>query len=172
MQNLFSYPIVVDELNAQTKKYELKANAKDLVYLTEVLKVPAVKSCNAVIELKHNHKLHSLDVAGHVSAEVELESVVSLEMFSKKYEGDFSLHYDTKATYKDIRDMDPEFDDDVPDIIIDGQIDLGDITIEQVALMLDEYPRKEGEVFSFTSEFDEETTQAVNPFNILKKLKN
>ena len=43
--------------------------------------------------------------------------------------------------------------------------------IEQVALMIDDYPRKDGEVFSFESEFDAETTEAMNPFNVLKKLK-
>ena len=43
--------------------------------------------------------------------------------------------------------------------------------MEQLALVLDDFPRKDGEVFEFKSEFDEETTQAANPFNILKKLK-
>lgn len=40
MQNFFSYPIVVDELSQFEKKYTLKASAKELLYLAEVLKVP------------------------------------------------------------------------------------------------------------------------------------
>ncbi len=171
MQKLFSYPIEVDGLSSSVKKYQITASAKDLVYLTEVLKVPAVKSCTAEIWLKHNRRDHTLDVTGKVKAELELTSVISLENFDKVYEGDFALHYDTKATYKDIRDMEPEFDDDVPDIVEDGKIDLGDIIIEQVALMIEDYPRKDGEVFVFESEFDAETTEAMNPFNVLKKLK-
>ena len=171
MQKLFSYPIEVDGLSSSVKKYQTTASAKDLVYLTEVLKVPAVKSSTAEIWLKHNRRDHTLDVTGKVKAELELTSVISLENFDKVYEGDFALHYDTKATYKDIRDMEPEFDDDVPDIVEDGKIDLGDIIIEQVALMIEDYPRKDGEVFVFESEFDAETTEAMNPFNVLKKLK-
>lgn len=171
MQNLFSYPIVVDELTGAVKKYEITAGAKDLTYLAEVLKVPGVKSCSATVYLKPERKINSLKVYGGVAAELELQSVVSLENFIRKYEGEFELNFDTKATYKDIREMEPDFDNDVPDIIEGGIIDLGEIVIEQVALMIDDYPRKEGEVFCFTSEFDEETTQAVNPFNILKKLK-
>lgn len=171
MQNLFSYPIEVDSLSASLKKYHLKASPKDLVYLTEVLKVPAVKSCEADISLKHNYREHALSVSGRVRAELELTSVISLENFDKIYEGEFTLHYDTKATYKDIRDMEPEYNDDVPDIIEDGRIDLGNIVIEQIALLIEDYPRKDGEVFSFESEFDTETTEAMNPFNILKKLK-
>ncbi len=171
MQKLFSYPIVVEDLSAASRKYKLEATPKDLVYLTEVLKVPAVKSCKSEIDLRYDKRAHRLDVSGHVSAILTQESVISLELFDKKYSGNFSLFFDTTATYKDIRELDEEMGDEIPDIVIGGKIDLGDITIEQIALLIDDYPRKEGEVFSFTSEFDEETTQASNPFNILKKLK-
>ena len=67
MRNLFSYPIEVDGLSASVKKYRIEASSKDLVYLSEVLKVPAVKSCTAEIFLKHNHREHSLNVTGTVN---------------------------------------------------------------------------------------------------------
>ena len=60
---------------------------------------------------------------------------------------------------------------DVPDIVENGKIDLGQIAIEQVALVMEDYPRQDGEVFEFISEFDEETTKAQNPFSVLAKLK-
>ena len=44
MQKLFSYPIVVDDLSAAKREYKLEASPKDLVYIAEVLKVPAVKT--------------------------------------------------------------------------------------------------------------------------------
>lgn len=81
MQNFFSYPIVVDELSQFEKKYTLKASAKELLYLAEVLKVPSVRSFDAEIMLKLKHKEHRLDVWGRVRAELELQSVVSLENF-------------------------------------------------------------------------------------------
>ena len=59
----------------------------------------------------------------------------------------------------------------MPDIIIGGKLDLGQVAIEQVALVMEDNPRKEGEVFTFKSEFDEEDTEKLNPFNVLKKLK-
>ena len=171
MQKLFSYPIVVDDLSAAKREYKLEASPKDLVYIAEVLKVPAVKSCKSKIELRFDHKNHRLDVSGKVEAVLVQESVISLELFDKKYEGEFSLFFDTKATYKDIRELDEELGDEIPDLVVDGKIDLGDITIEQVALLIDDYPRQEGEVFEFISEFDEETTKAQNPFSVLAKLK-
>lgn len=171
MQNLFSYPIAVDELSSAARKYEIKATPKDLEYLAEVLKVPSVKNCVATLWLRLNPKEHKLSVSGKLKAALELQSVVSLEFFEQKYDSSFELLYDTKATYKDIREMEPDYDDDVPDIIIGGQLDLGEVVIEQVALLIDDYPRREGEVFDFESEFDEETDEQLNPFNILKKLK-
>lgn len=172
MQKNFSYPIVVDELTRTEKKYHLKATNKDLAYLTEVLQVPAVKDFEAEILLKNNPKEHILNVSGKVRAELELESVVSLEHFTKVYESEFSLVYDTQMTYKEQRALlEDDNAADVPDIVENGKIDLGQIAIEQVALVMEDYPRQDGEVFEFISEFDEETTKAQNPFSVLAKLK-
>ncbi len=172
MQKNFSYPIVVDELTRTEKKYHLKATNKDLAYLTEVLQVPAVKDFEAEILLKNNPKEHILNVSGKVKAELELESVISLELFTKIYEPEFSLVYDTQMTYKEQRALlEDDNAADVPDIVENGKIDLGQIAIEQVALVMEDYPRQDGEVFEFISEFDEETTKAQNPFSVLAKLK-
>ncbi len=171
MQNLFSYPIVVDELTASEKKYHLEANNQDLDYLKEVLKVENVKSFSADMRLKYNKKEHRLNVWGSVNAELELQSVISLENFYKTYNPEFAVVYDTKATLKDIKELEIAFDEDEPDIIPDGKLDLGQVAIEQVALVMEDNPRKEGEVFCFESEFDEADTEALNPFNVLKKLK-
>lgn len=171
MQNFFSFPILIDELSQFEKKFNIKAKKEDLDYLAEVLKVPAVKSLAAEIKVKLKHKEHRLDVWGSIKAELELQSVVSLEYFTKCYEPEFSLVYDTKMTYKEQREIDTDIEDDVPDIIIDGKIDLGQIAIEQLALVMEDYPRKDGEVFSFSTDFKEEPAEKQNPFSILAKLK-
>ena len=64
-----------------------------------------------------------------------------------------------------------DFDEEVPDIVEGGKIDLADIAMEQLALVLDDFPRRDGEVFEFKSEFDEETTARPNPFAVLAALK-
>ena len=109
---------------------------------------------------------------GGVRAELELQSVVSLENFFRVYEPEFALVFDTLMTYREQKALlDEDMDAEVPDIVEDGKIDLAQIAIEQVALVMEDYPRKEGEVFEFVSEFDEETTKAQNPFSVLAKLK-
>lgn len=80
MQNFFSYPIVVDELGQNEQKYNLRAGAEDLRYLTEVFNVPSVESFSADIRLKLNNREHLLTVWGKVRAEMVLQSVVTLEI--------------------------------------------------------------------------------------------
>ena len=171
MQKDFSYPLNIDDLNQQEQHHKLKANNEQLKTLSDILQVEDVKNFEADIFLKLNLKQHTLNVWGTVKALLELKSVVSLENFEKDYAVDFKYCYDTKATYKDIKELEPSIYDDVPDIIEDGKIDLADIAIEQLALQIDDYPRKDGEKFEFVSEFDEETTNAANPFAVLKNLK-
>lgn len=171
MQNLFSYPLVVDELSASEKKYHIHANEEELKYLQEVFKVESVRSFSAEIFLKYKKKEHRLDVWGKVDAEFELKSVISLENFYKTYTPEFSIYFDTQATPQDLRDFDFDIYDDEPYLLTDGKIDLCQIAIEQVALVMDDNPRKEGEVFVFKSEFSDEDTEDLNPFSVLKKLK-
>ena len=112
-----------------------------------------------------------LEVKGIVDADVEQVSVISLESFVKKYHNEFSLKFDTKMTPKDLKEIDFEYDDELLDILDNGQVDIASIAMEHLALVLDDFPRKDGEEFSFVSEFDEETTEANNPFAVLKKIK-
>ena len=171
MQNLFSYPLKLEDMSSSTQKYTLKASAEELKYITEIMKVPAVKSFSAEINVKLFKKEHLVEVKGVVDAEVEQISVISLESFVKPYHNEFSLRFDTKMTQNELKELDFEYDDELLDILDNGQIDLASISMEHLALVLDDFPRKEGEEFSFTSEFDEETTLASNPFSVLKNLK-
>lgn len=171
MQNLFSYPLIVEDISSAESTYELHADAAALVQIAEILKVKSVRFFDARIHTRLNKKEHRLDVWGLVKAELELQSVISLDYFFKEYETDFSIFYDTKATPKEVKELDLDFDEDAPDVVEGGRIDLGDIAIEQIALVMEDYPRKPGEAFSFVSEFDEETKEKMNPFSVLKKLK-
>ena len=171
MQKDFSYPLKIDDLTQNEQSYHLCANKSELAELTTILKVENVKSFTADIYLKLNRKNHRLDIKGEVKALLELKSVISLENFEKQYVAPFEYYYDTALTYQDVKDIDTGINVDIPEIIENGQIDLGQIAIEQLALVIDDYPKKEGEKFEFISEFDEETTRVNHPFAVLEKLK-
>lgn len=169
MQKDFSYPLQIDELNQGEQSYILKADKAQLETLKEILQVPAVNYFEADIKLKFQKKRGILDVSGQVRAGLGLISVISLEPFDRDYKTDFTLTFDTNATYEQIRELDEDIETDVPDIVIGGRIDLGDIAIEQLALVMEDHPRKNGEEFSSLIEDDEPLRE--NPFAILSKLK-
>ncbi len=171
MQKHFSYPLIVEDISSGEQHYHLTANKENLAEITEILKVPAVESFEADIYTKLNKKEHMLKVWGALEATLRLQSVISLEYFSKTYSPDFEVVFDTKATPKSQKEEEVDFEEDLPDIVIDGKIDLAEIALEQLALVLEDYPRQEGEVFEWKSEFSPEDTAKENPFKILETLK-
>ncbi|MBR6327864.1 MAG: hypothetical protein IKR60_03200 [Alphaproteobacteria bacterium] len=171
MQKDFSYPLKIDELSQKEQRYALKADKAQLAVIKDILKVEDVKSFEADIILKLSRKAHRLDIEGEVKALIELKSVISLENFERLYCVPFAYYYDTQMTYQDWQEMDFGLSDDAPEIIENGRIDLGAVALEQLALVLEDYPRQEGENFEFVSEFDDETTKRANPFTVLEKLK-
>ena len=90
-------------------------------------------------------------------------SVISLEPFDKDYTAEFNLTFDTNATYEEVYGEDDDIEDDVPDIVYDGKIDLGDIAIEQIALVMEDHPRKDGEVFKEVVENNEPVKTIPSP---------
>ena len=171
MQKKFSYPLKIDELKQSEYAFVLKANADELVDICQVLQVENVHFFIAEIKLKLNVREHLLKIWGNVTAELELKSVISLENFTQNYEVPFELFFDTKATYRDIREMGSDINADVPDIAENGIINLADIAMEQIALQIDDYPRAKGEVFVYHSNDEDNETPHENPFAVLAKLK-
>lgn len=171
MQKNFSYPIKIEDLKQSDYKYELKADAEELEDITQVLQVEKVHEFEAEIFLKLSNRTNNLRVWGRVNAKIELKSVITLNNFIKDYEVPFELNFDTRATYNDIKELECNIEDEVPDIIENGCINLADIAIEQVALNLEDYPRAEGEIFDGSLYCDIDEPKKENPFAVLKKLK-
>ena len=171
MQKKFSYPLKIDELNQNQYKFEINADQDELADIATILKVEEAKRFAAEIYIKRNIKEHILKVWGTIKAQLLIKSVISLENFLQEYDVPFTLTYDTVATYQDIRDMEAGINDEVPDIIENGEINLADITLEQIALNMDDYPRAKGEVFDFNRYIAREKIKEENPFAVLQKLK-
>jgi len=171
MQKNFSYPVKIDELNQNLYSYVLEPDSDELQDIKHILQVEKVKNFRGEVFLKLNKKNNLLRVWGTVEARIVVQSVISLENFEQIIKAPFELFFDTKATYKDIRDLETGINDDVPDVIVNGEINLADICIEQVALHLEDYPRAAGEVFDFSQYMQIEPLEVDNPFAVLEKLK-
>jgi len=92
-------------------------------------------------------------VTGAVHGEVTQTCVVSLDPFPAIVDEEVDVRFapDQAANSRSAATKDPQtfslVDEDEPDPVIDGTIDLGALAAEFLALGLDPYPRKPGVVF-------------------------
>lgn len=122
-----------------------------------------------------------LEVRGHVwpaddgafleftlKAHVVQRCVISLEPVASDIDEQVRLHYTPRAALHDEPET-VEFDEeeDLPEPLTDGRIDLGAAVSEHLALALDPYPRRPDAVLPAAVEKDEKP----NPFAVLERLK-
>ncbi len=107
-------------------------------------------------------------LTGRVVADAVQSCVLTLEPLPVHVDDRFEINLveavDTAPS--DEGEIDLELDDDSPDVVENGQIDLGQYAVEQLALHLDPYPRKDGAVFEQPPEPGE-----ISPFGVLRALK-
>ena len=132
--------------------------------LAKLFSIPAVNQLSAQFSL--TRKGSRVKVKGVVSGVFTQTCVVTLDPFESSFHEDIALDFDENPAPP--RDDRP--DDESPDPIIDGKIDLGAVAAEFTALALDPYPKKPGAVFEYREDEDEDD-RAVSPFAALADLK-
>jgi len=130
---------------------KLQADGKECALLAKRLMVPTIYSLSAHLKAKP-WRGGGLKVTGVVSLEV-FRSVLTVPV--ERY----FLNVPPSAELEADEDIDP---------IDNGIVDLGEVVAETLALELDPYPRKPGEVFESKIEDVAEEAKKPNPFNVLK----
>lgn len=102
---------------------------------------------------------------GRIEARAVQTCGLTLEPLPVEIARDFSLRL-AEAVDADPEEVDVHLDDDTPDPIEDGRIDLGQYVVEQLALSLDPFPRKPGAEF-----VPPEPPADISPFAVLKAFK-
>lgn len=173
MQNKFSYPLKLEDMGSSFKHYDFQADAEELKLAADILQIPALLSFDVRVDVKFNKSEHMVILKGHINALAEQTSVVSLKTFKRRYKIDFERFFDSQLTLAQQRELE-DFEDinaDIPDVMVDGKIDLKEIALEELALNLEDFPRQKGEEFIFNPDFDIDEDKPNNPFEVLKKLK-
>lgn len=108
---------------------------------------------------------------GEFAAEVTQSCVVTLASVHSRIAASLDRRYGpAKALAEtDAEDMSLE-DDDPPEVLADGVIDLGEAVSEQLALEIDPFPRAEGAEFPGYSSGPEPVEKAKSPFAALEDL--
>lgn len=143
----FSRPIQVRALPAGGLARDIEASAEERAAIARFLAVPAVEHLRASFSLRPWGE-DGAAVTGRIAAKVVQDCVVTLEPVEQEIDEAVDLRFSPEP--RDGEAADPIVDPDAeepPDLLVGGQVDLGAITVEHLALGLDPNPRKPGAVF-------------------------
>lgn len=173
-----SHPVRVETIKPRGTQMRVTAESEALPRIARSLAVASVEALDARYELARNGERVKLE--GEIVAELRQICIVTLEPFPVKLKVPVRLDFLPEAealaaaNREEADAEDGEIDievrfneDDPPEAIVDGVIDLGAITLEFLALALDPYPRKPGA--SFESQTGDPALES--PFAVLAKLK-
>lgn len=144
-----------------------EANEAERQAVAAWLEAPAIASLTADYRLLRRGSQVKLD--GTLKARLTRLCVVTLEPFDVAIEEPVSMRFSEHASEDGAAEASVSHDaeeEDLPDPIINGRIDIGAVTAEFLSLGLDPYPRKPGTDFHY-----EEDAGKENPFAALARLK-
>jgi uncharacterized metal-binding protein YceD (DUF177 family) len=114
-------------------------------------------------------------VEGELNAKVIQQCVVTLEPVENDINCVLSCKYTEMQKVMDAESVD--FDvmtEDPPEVIVDGQIDVGIVLTEYFGVELDPFPRSLGAIYDKTLDkviTNKSASVRSNPFDVLRKLK-
>lgn len=144
----FSRIVAVDRLDQGEVVEEISAGAQERLALAARFDLVALDSLSAQVSLRRIGRGPVVRVEGRLSADVVQNCVVSLEPVHNRVEEDFVLLYAPEGSGGGQGHVLEEgfdlADDDWPEPLEEGRIDIGEAVAQQLALALDPYPRKPG----------------------------
>jgi len=156
--------IDVTKIPPRGQEVHVEATAEECAALAQDFGLPAIRALAGDYQLKASAK--GIHVTGVVKASITQICVTTLDHFDSNLEEEVEVDFAEPSGMPaepptDINEYEP------PDEIVNGQIDLGALTAEFLALGLDPYPRKPGVDFNYQDPSDEKDS----PFAALNKLK-
>jgi uncharacterized metal-binding protein YceD (DUF177 family) len=150
-ESLFSRVVRVDHLPREGQVVTIEANLTEREELASFYRLPDIAALTATLRLEPWGR-GGARVTGAVHGVLTQLCIVSVEPFPATVDEDVDVRFapPTAAERKSSAEHEDQTfslaDEDEPDPIIDGKIDLGALTAEFFALGLDPYPRKPGAV--------------------------
>lgn len=175
--SVFSYPVKVGHVSANSVTVKLSADPSDLQKLGHQWDVLEVRAFEAKIDIGR-WKRDGIRLKGRVTASIVQECVVTLDPVEQTIEEDFEAVFlpENSRLVKRMTDgsgemfLDPE-GPDLPDTFSGDTIDVGAVAAEFAALAIDPYPRKPGLDYADRIESDETADKKPSPFAVLQGLK-
>lgn len=160
----YSEPVRLNQIGAGLER-RLEPDAAARGRIARALNLASLDSFSADLELKPVGLGWRL--GGRIAAQAVQTCGVTLEPLPVSIDDVFSVALvEAEADAGPQGEIDVELDDDSPDRIENGRLDLGQYAVEQLALRLDPFPRKPGAEFVQPPQAGE-----ISPFAVLNRLK-
>ncbi len=148
----FSRPVAVESLHGDHVTREIAASEAECRALAVRFRLESVGRLSASVHLTRlrGHESGMVRVRGTLAAEVVQTCVVTLEPVPVTVSDTFGALFapDIPESEAEVT-LDPfALDEDSPEPLIDGVIDIGELTAQHLSLALDPYPRAPGVAFS------------------------
>jgi uncharacterized metal-binding protein YceD (DUF177 family) len=162
-------PLAVQDVPAEGRHVDLAADAGVCAAVAKLAAVRDITELGASFDVTP-YRGDGLHVTGQVVATVGQECVVTLEpMESRIDEAIDVIFIPPHAAVAESADSDVVAgDDDQPETLVDGVVDLGALATEFLLLAIDPYPRRPGAVFAPPQP---DTDPSAHPFAALAALK-
>ena len=140
----FSRPLAVDSLGDEELVREIEAGASECKAVARRLGLEGLSGLRARFRLGRSATAPLIRVSGRLEADVVQLCVVSLEPVGQHLAEDFTLTFSLEPVPTE-DDLELTLaDEDLPEEVLDGVIDLGEAAVQQLAVALDPYPRRPG----------------------------
>jgi len=162
----WSMPVAVEEIPETGLHLEIDAPADIRAAVAALAGLRDLPRLSAVFDLSRRGA--GVHVAGRLSARVGQTCVVTLDPIENDIEETVDLEYAPGlAETAQIQAKDVKADEESPELLMDGTVDVGAIATEFLLLGIDPYPRKAGAEFAAVRTDD----GSARPFAALEALK-
>jgi hypothetical protein len=143
--DILVHKILLETLPPKGTSGRYTLNAPQRLALAERLKVAVVHKAEVEFSLKPAQWKNIYRLTGGVKAHLQQTCSVTLEPINEKIAEKFECY---SGTAKDLEELEKKGllteEDEHPEEIIDGAIDVADVAYQYLALGMDMFPRKEG----------------------------
>jgi hypothetical protein len=153
---------VVEIEPGQRDHVVFKANPEECVAIAKRLKL--ISMSTFIVDIYVLRELSGdVSIFGDIAAEVEQACVVTLEPASDTVKASVMQRFTAREDDEEAEDEDPV------ELIIEDQIEVGEVLLQNLSLALNPYPRAPGAEFETVDDSAEEPT---GPFAALAQLRN
>ena len=141
----WSVPVTLEEIPETGLHREIEAPAAVRTAIAEIAGLRELSALSAVFDLALRG--NGVAVSGRVQARVGQTCVVTLEPIQNTVDEPINVLFASTPTEAALTSKTHDAEEDVPEALIDGKLDLGALATEFLVLAIDPYPRKPGAEF-------------------------